>query len=352
MSCAQINNYLLIAMCSFMSSCFNPAPPKGFEAVVPVDENPMRRGCPNLIDTYSLSSAQEYKLLLEKHADAKDYSHFTINALVADQAYNYALRMDTGQFISKAKQLENNDPQMYYHWRENSVRISKNYSEKNLADVLAYGPAYERQGQFHIYGCSEGWVKAKETETSVWDNKANESFIQQDDVWLARDKYGDLLVHTISYRQKAGWTFWAAGGAGTRLIRINDQWNKIRKAADANFTMTWKETDLPAVKKPVRTISECKFFENEIVDFNQRLLQSGLVLEQFLIDPAAVKDGACAQPSLKLGFRSKNSAQAKEVMQMLENDPLVDTIELLETRADDQNLHYRVQLKLQYPQER
>lgn len=341
----RMNSYLLLAMSLLMAGCFEQAPPKGFEAVIPLDENPMRRGCPNLIDTYSLTAAQEHNKLLEKPIDGKDFSYFIINSLVADQAYNYALRMDAGQFISKAKQLEINDPQTYYHWRENTLRVSKSYSEKNLADVLAYGPAYERQGQFHIYGCSEGWVKAKETETSVWDSKANENFIRQDDVWLARDKYGDLLVHTISYQQKPGWTFWAAGGAGTRLIRINDRWDKIKKASDANFTMTWKETDLPAVKKPVRNISECKFFENEVVDFNQRLLQSGLVVEQFSIDPAAVKDGACAQPSLQLGFLSKNSAQAKEVMQMLEKDPLVDTIELLETSADDQNLHYRVYIQ-------
>lgn len=346
-----MNKYLLLAMSLLMAGCFEQAPPKGFEAVVPLEENPMRRGCPNLIDTYRLTPAQEHNRLLEKPIDGKDFSYFIINSLVADQAYNYALRMDRGHFINNAQTLEINDPEKYYHWRENTLRISKSYSAEALADVLKYGSAYERQGQFHIYGCSKGWVKAKQIETSVWDTKANENYIKQDDVWLARDKYGDLLIHTISYQQKLGWTFWAAGGAGTRLIRINDQWDKIKKASDANFTMAWTEADLPAIKRPIRKISECHpLTEHEIIDFNQRLLQSGLIIEQFTPKPIVIKDGDCAQASFLLGFLSNNSAQGKEIIQLLEKDPAVANIELLETRADNTSLHYLVQVRFKQTQ--
>jgi hypothetical protein len=347
----RMNSYLLLAMSLFLSSCFEQAPPKGFEAVVPMDENSIRRGCPNLIDTYRLTPAQEHNKLLEKPIDGKDFSYLIINSLVAGQAYNYALRMDRSHFISNAQKFKTNDPEKYYHWRESTLRMIKDYSEKNLTDVLRYGSAYERQGQFHIYGCSKGWAKAKEIETSVWDTKANENYIKQDDVWLARDKYGDLLIHTISYQQKPGWTFWAAGGGGTRLIRINDQWDKIKKAPDDNFTMAWNETDLPRVQKPVQNISECKLSDNEIIDFNQRLLQYGLIIEQFSIKPASIKDGACEHPSLKLGFQSNNSAQAKEVIQWLEKDPFVEHIELLETRSDSSNLHYLVQVTVRADQQ-
>ncbi len=346
----RMNSYLLLAMSLLMTGCFEQPIPKGFEAVVPPEENAMRRGCPNLIDTYSLSAAQEHNKLLEKPIEGKDFSYFIINSLIADQAYNYALRMDRTHFISHAQKFKTNDPEKYYHWRENTLRMSKGYSEKNLTDVLTYGPTYERQGQFHTYGCSNGWVKAKEIETSVWDTKANENYIKQDDVWLARDKYGNLLIHTISYQQKPGWTFWAAGGAGTRLIRINDQWEKIKKAPDANFTMAWTEADLPNVQKPVKHIGECKVSENEIIDFNQRLLQHGVRVEQFLMEPASIKDGACVPLSLTLGFQSNNSAQAKEIIQWLEKDPSVEHLELLETRSDNSNLHYLVELSLRADQ--
>ncbi len=340
----RMNSYLLLAMSLFISSCFEQAPPKGFEAVVPLEENQARLGCPNLIDTYRLTPAQEHNKLLKAPIDGKDFSYFVINSLVAGQAYNYALRMDRSHFISNAQKFKTNDPEKYYHWRESTLRMIKGYSEKNLTDVLRYGSAYERQGQFHIYGCSKGWAKAQEIETSVWDTKANENYIKQDDVWLARDKYGDLLIHTISYQQKPGWTFWAAGGGGTRLIRINDQWDKIKKAPDANFTMAWTEADLPRIQKPAHNVSECKLSDNEIIDFNQRLLQYGLIIEQFSIKPSAIKDGVCVQPSVRLGFLSKNSTGAKEIIQLLEKDPAVDNIELLETRADNENLHYLVQV--------
>lgn len=341
-----MNKYLLLAMSLSMAGCFEQPAPKGFEAVVPLEENPMRKGCPNLIDTYRLTPAQEHNRLLKAPIDGKDFSYFIINSLVADQAYNYALRMDRGHFINNAQTLETNDPEKYYHWRENTLLLSKDYSEKLLADALQYGSVYERQGQFHVYGCIKGWVKIQEIETSAWDAKANESYVKQDDVWLARDKYGDLLIHTISYQQKAGWTFWAAGGAGMRLIRINDQWDKIKKASDANFTMAWTEADLPRIQKPVHNVSECNLSDNEIIDFNQRLLQYGLIIEQFSIKPASIKDGACEHPSLKLGFQSNNSAQAKEVIQWLEKDPFVEHIELLETRSDNSNLHYLISFTL------
>ena len=350
MKLAIMNKYLLLAMSLIMAGCFEQPTPKGFEAVVPLEENQARRDCPNLIDTYRLTAAQEHNKLLEKPINSKDFSYFIINSLVAGQAYNYALRMDRSHFISSAQKFKTNDPEKYYHWRESTLRMSKGYSEKNLTDVLTYGSAYERQGQFHTYGCSKGWVKAQEIETSAWDAKTNESYVKQDDVWLARDKYGDLLIHTISYQQKPGWTFWAAGGAGTRLIRINDQWDKIKKAPDANFTMAWTEADLPSVKKPAQHISECKFPDAEIINLNQRLLQKGLVVEQFLLKPASIKDGACEQPSLKLGFRSNNSAQAKEVIQWLGEDPTADHIELLETRADSEYLHYIVQVRFHQAQ--
>jgi|GEM_PF-2919411 len=348
-----MNKYLLLAMSLLMAGCFEQAPPKGFEAVVPQEESPMRKGCPNLIDTYRLTPAQEHNRLLKAPIDGKNFSYFVINSLVADQAYNYALRMDRSHFISKAQDLEANDPEKYYHWRENTLLMSKGYSEKLLADVLKYGSVYEQQGQFHAYGCVKGWVKIQEIETSAWDAKANESYVKQDDVWLARDKYGNLLIHTISYQQKAGWTFWAAGGAGMRLVRINDQWDKIKKASDANFTMAWTEADLPANKIAIRKISECHpLTEHEIINFNQRLLQNGLIIEQFTPKPIVIKDGDgdCAQASFLLGFLSNNSAQGKEIIQLLEKDPAVANIELLETRADGGNLHYLVQVSLHQKQ--
>ena len=343
---AHLNMYLLLAMSLCISGCFEQAPPSGFEAVKPAEQDPMRLGCPNLIDTYRLSSAQEHNRLLKEPINGKDYSYFIISSLVADQAYNYSLRMDRNHFISKAQELKNSDPEKYFHWRENAVRLSKTYSAKNLADVLQYGSAYEQQGQFHVYGCNKGWVKIQEIETSTTDTKSEQSFIKQDDVWLARDKYGNLLIHTISYQQKPGWTFWAAGGAGTRLIPINDQWDKIKKASDANFAMSWTEADLPTTTKPVHDASECHLSENDIINLNQNLIQSGLTIEQFSLNRSTIKDGACTQASILIGFTSSNSAQANSSIKALEKDPTVDNVEILETRSDNEKLHYQVQVNL------
>jgi len=346
MNCRGMNRYLILSISLLLASCAEKAPPKGFEAVVPLEQDQTRRDCPNLIDIYSLTHAQEQNILLEKPIDGKNFSYLIISSLVARESYDYALRMDSYHFLNNARKLATDDPKKYSQWRESTLRLSKGYSEETFADVLKYGSAYERQGYFRIYECSKGWVKVKEIETSAWDEKTDQNYVRQDDAWLARNQYGDLLIHTISYQQKPGWTFWAASGGGVRLIRINDQWDKIKKAPDANFTMAWTEADLPAIKIPISNISECRpLSKHEIVDFNQRLLQSGLIIKQFSPNPMVVNDGACTQPSLQLGFLSKNSTEAKSIIKLLEEDPVVDNVELLETRADSTNLHYLVQVK-------
>ncbi len=338
-----MNKYLLLAMSLFIAGCYEQKPPKGFEAVVPVHDNQMRQGCPNLIDTYLITSAQEHNSLLKEPIDGKDFSYFVINSLVADQAYNYALRMERSQFIRKAQDLKNSSPGKYYLWRESTLLMNKSFSEELLAKTLQYGSVYERRGQFHAYECADGWVKIQIIETNIWDIKTEQSYIKQDDVWLARDKYGDLLIRTISYKQKAGWTFWAAGGAGMKLVRMYDQWAKMRKAPDTNLTTAWTEADLPIAKKPIQKIGQCKL-PNEIIDFSQRLTQSGLLIEQFSVKPVVIEDGACVQPPLQLVFSSDNSAQGEATMQSLKNDPIVNNIELLETRYANGRLRYVVQV--------
>lgn len=338
-----MNKYLFLTTSLFIAGCFEQAPPKGFEAVMPILDNQMRQGCPNLIDTYLITSAQEHNRLLKEPIDGKDFSYFVIDSLVGDRTYNYALRMERGQFIRKAQDLKNSSHEKYSLWRESTLLMSKNYSEDLLATILKYGVAYERKGQLHAYGCADGWVKIQEIETSAWDSRNEENYIQQNDVWLARDKYGDLLIHAVTYKQKPGWTFWAAGGAGMNLIRINDQWSKIRKAPDTNLTTTWNEADLPIAKKPIHNVSQCRL-PNEIINFNQRLIQNGVIIEQFSLQPTVVIDGSCVQPPLQLGFPSDNSTQGEAIMQTLKNDPIVNNIEIMETRYDNGKLRYMVQV--------
>jgi hypothetical protein len=332
------------------SGCFKPATPKGFEAVVPADETPIRRGCPNLVDTYVLDSAQEQNKILGKVSDQKDFSYFVIDALIADQAYNYSLRVDQSYFIHYAQQLKIADAEKYYYWRENTLALRKKYSEDNRLNVLKYGAAFEQREQMHVYGCADGWVKIQQIETSTQDIRTGEPYVKQDDVWLARDMYGDLLIHTISYQEKPGWTFWAAGGAGARLIRLSDTWGKLRKAPDANLSTPWIESDLPLAARPIQNINECRLPDHQILDLNQRLLQSGMIVEKFELQPSAIKEGTCVQPSLILGFVSNGSAQSEEIMKMLLKDSFADHIEILETRLDIQGKsHYLLQVSLQLP---
>lgn len=348
-----LKSYLVLALIILLSSgCFKPSSPKGFDAVVPADENPARRGCPNLVDTYILSSAQEQNKILDKVSDQADFSYFVIDALVADQAYNYILRVDKGYFMHYAQQLKTADAEKYYYWLENTLALRKKYSEDNRLNVLKYGTAFEQRGQMHVYECNDGWVKIQQIETSVQDIRTSETYIKQDDIWFARDMYGDLLIHTISYQEKSGWTFWAAGGAGTRLIRLSDTWGKLRKAPDANLLALWADMDLPLAVRPIQNINECRLPDHQLIDLNQRLLQSGMIIEKFELQPSVIKEGACIRPSLILGFVSNSGGQGEKIIQSLLKDPFVYNIEILETRLDTQGKsHYLLQVSLQQPKD-
>lgn len=346
-----MNKYFIVAISLLIAGCFEQKPPKGFEAVIPPEDFTRRTGCPNLIDTYVLTDSKEHNKLLPAPVAKGTFQFLVIDSLVADQAYNYSLHMERFVLIKQAQALKETNPKDYFHWREKNLALKSHYSAQALADVKALGPAVEQRGQFRIYGCAEGWAKVNEQTSSTWDEKDQRHYTRQDDVWLARDQYGDLLVHTVSYQQKPGWTFWAAGGAGVRLIRVGEHWGKITKASDSRISSSWTETDLPAVKKPVEKPGECRANQNELIDLNQSLLAQGFMITEFLLQPPAIKDNACVQPSLILSFSTKSSAEGKQLMQFLESHQSVGGIELLETRMNDSGLHYRLQVTLNLAQE-
>lgn len=334
-----------------MAGCFEQRAPKGFEAVIPPEDFTRRAGCPNLIDTYVLTGTKEHNKLLPAPVAEGAFQFLVIDSLVADQAYNYSLHMDRFVLIKQAKALKETNAKDYFYWREKTLALNNDYSAQALAEVKTLGPAIEQRGQFHIYGCAQGWAKVNEQTSSAWDERNQRHYARQEDVWLARDQYGDLLVHTISYQQKPGWTFWAAGGAGMKLIRVGEQWGKIPKASDSRISSGWTEADLPAINKPVEKPGECRANQNELIDLNQSLLAQGFMITEFLIQPPAIKDNACVQPSLLLSFSTKSSAEGKKLMQFLESHQGVSGVDVLETRMNDLGLHYRLQVTLNLAQQ-
>lgn len=342
-----MNKYLLFIYCWLISGCFEQQPPDGYEAVIPSQISSPYQGCPNLIDTYLLSSDQGVNLPLSKNQ--KQFTYFIIESLVS-RDYIYRLRMDTILFTRAARTLRENEPKKYYVWRDKVLRL-KDSPEKiptleQLSTLGQLGPLFETHGHFHSYECKDGWAKAWEITKTVRDDKTESDYIQQDDVWLARDKEGNLLIHTISYKEESTWTFWAASGGGARLIRINDRWDKMPKAPDENFPRTWSATDLPPIPKPPEKTGDCKL-PKDIDGLFQRFAQKNdSFIKRFEIQPPTIKDNACAQSSVIIEFSDHNTSNAKARMKLLENDPVVEFVELLEVRILNGKLYYLVQAYL------
>ena len=338
-----MKRYILVAISLFLSGCYEPAPPKGFEAVVPHTARPEESACPNLVDTYLISSLKGSTALFDEAMASENFSYFAIDSVTPNPGYRFTLKMSRDRFIRTAQTLKSFSPKNYALWRENFLLLNQNYSESQLATVLKYGPAFSREGRLRRYSCSKGWAKVKEIFAQGQNPKTNQMDVRQTDVWLARDKYGDLLIHTVTYRQEKGWTFWAAGGAGTKLVRLYDQWDKMLKTPDSMWIDDWKETDLPITKPIIGNLSQCS--PNKIVDFNNRLIQSGALIQDFSAQPVSLKDGACFHPPIQFSFSAANSAEGKKVMQFVESDPIVGSVELVETRYANGRLVYRLEVR-------
>lgn len=334
--------FLIVSL--LFTGCDAPEPqsPKGFEAVVPVDTNSGRVDCPSISGTYLYTGTHEQNMLLEKSVDPKEFSFFVLESPKKSQTYSYKLQIKS--VPAYAEGLKNSDSDKYELWRKSILKLNDAYSEQNLAEVLKYGLPFEYHGELRQRSCNLGWMTIKTIETKMQNYKSGEGYVQTEVVSVARDKYGDLLIHvtTLHSQRSADWSqwLWAGNGATVQMVPVNDQWGKMHKVADKELPSDWSEANLQTTKESPH--DQCRTSEVELANFVQRKNQSNFIIEKQ--NPSSLINGNCKPASLLLGISSSNSKEAAEEIELLKKDSSVRQVEILSKRVQNDKLYSVIEI--------
>lgn len=332
--------------------CTEDKVPEGFKAVVPQQWDTSRGGCPDLIGSYLLGSVMQENSLLTDWlgVSSKGMTFWIFDSLVGSNSYNVRVQAEHQYFLTAAKKLQLVQPNEYYQWRKlltKAVSENKESDRERLQELSELGPLFRFKAQLHGYACSNGWMKILEVERKVEQDQ--DSYISQHDLWVGRDQLGNLLLRTDNYRQKPGWTFWAAGGAGVRLIHTGQHWHKMLKAPDNLQPRDWMDSDLSSAV-PTHASGDCTKNVTTVLDFNQHLLAQlpdGVFLEKF--NPVENTPTApCSQQRLIVAISAISRAIAEEFLNRIRTISSVVALEITETRADQNKVHlvFEVQVGL------
>jgi hypothetical protein len=326
-------------------SCSESRPPKGFEAVVPQHWDTSRRGCPELSGSFDLLAATAQNALVSDWLGLQNsaMTSLVFEEWVGSNSVNYRVQRDKANFLAQAEQLRKANPADYYDWRKLTLEIEKNSPRiakpEQIEAIQKIGPLLQLRAQMHGYGCSAGWMKVLEKEQAV--ESYEESYTRHWSLWVARDADGNLLLRTNVSRLKPGWTFWAAGGAGTRVIREYSNWHKVAKASQQPESQILREQDLPPVVPPKRS-PDCKRDPDSLIEYNQELVQhlpEGVFLTKFLFIQSAPTD-PCNHQVLQVGFAGGQHGTSEEVLRHIKEDKRVANLVLKETQVDANRQRY------------
>ncbi len=342
---------LLIFSVAVLWGCSESRPPKGFEAVEPQHFDTSLQGCPELTGGYQLASAYGQNELVSDWLGIQRPEMITLvfEEWVGSSSLNYRVQMDKQAFLKQVEQLRTSLPADYYDWRTRTLEFHNNPANRFNTEIIdaiqKIGPLLQRQGQTRSYGCAAGWMKVLEKERLVQGEEGQ--FTRQWDLWVGRDADGNLLLKTAVYRQKPGWTFWAAGGAGVRLIPERYDWHRIAKASQDVAALTLRAEELPAVAPPQRS-PDCHRNVDSLVAYNQELMQhlpADVTLTKFLPIEGAPTD-ACNRQVLQVGFTGGLREVSEGVLRHIKDDARVANLTTKEMRFANRQWHFLVEYTL------
>lgn len=340
-----------------LAGCLDDKPPKGFEAVEPVHFDTSKTSCPTLTGSFPLADAIAQNNLVADWLGVQNPAMATLvfDDWVGSSAFNYRVQMDRDAFLAEANALRGNNPADYYEWRKLILDVLENKtnfpSRDTIAAIEKLGPQPHLRGQTHARGCQGGWMKVLEKERIVQGEENR--FTRQWDLWLGHDIDGNLLLQTVVYRQQPGWTFWAAGGAGVRLIAERYQWHKIPKSTGTESAMALRAADLPPVAPPNRS-PDCVRDVADMIAHNQQLLAQlpeGATLTQFLPIQGAPTD-ACNQQIMQVAFAIGPRGRSADILQILKADKRVSELTVKERHFANRQWHVVVAYRLALPERR
>jgi hypothetical protein len=238
--------------------------------------------------------------------------------------------------LAFANDLRARSPERYARWRELVLRGTLPGSREWdydgwLAAVAALGPPGPVYAGIVGYRCEDHWTRARDQGLRHAEGATTER-----EIWLARDRGGDLLVRDVTWRLKS-FSIW---GDSVNYMRIgsSSNWRRI-KPVEAASTEKLTEAELPPAAASRREgAASCAHTPERLVGLSQRILAAlpgGISLAAFMPQPPA--DDAlhdCALLVIELTFEGASPEALVAVDALLRRDPDVRSLDLLPAPAN------------------
>jgi hypothetical protein len=260
------------------------------------------------------------------------------------------------QLLAFARDLRQRDPQRYAEWRtlvlRGTLEGSRSWDFDGwLAAVTKLGPPGPVYAGIIGYGCEDFWSRTRDQGIRYADDEATER-----ELWLARDRNGDLLLRDATVRMK---TFGSWGGqTGHLRIGVRSTWRRI-PALPAVSTDKLTEAELPVpltvagkpASRPEEAARSCTDAPERLVAFSQRLraaLPEGVELTRFVPEPAPPgRQRDCALLVMDVALEGPTEQALATAYTVVRRDPDVRSLELLPPPDDAQRPQRRLRVTLQ-----
>lgn len=347
---------LLLALPA-LAGCFQDPPPSDFDPVPWVDSSRPDNACADLDGlTVDLALDPLAKAIADRPAPA---AHGLPRVLVFRRGVTHLelwWAVPREDLLAFARETRASDPQRYARWRRLVLRGTLEPPrawdhEGWLAEVAALGPPGPVYAGIVGYGCEDGWSRARDQGITYGDDEDTER-----EIWLARDRRGDLLVRDATVRLKpySGW----AGQTAHLRIGVSSTWRRIPSVASVS-TDRLAEDELPVpltvagkpASDPGQATRACTDAPERLVGFSQRLqalLPTGAELVRFVPEAApAGEPRDCALLVVEVAVEGPTEQSLATLYTLVRRDPDVHRLAVLAPPEGAQKPQRRLRVTLQ-----
>jgi hypothetical protein len=334
----------LFALALSLASCYYDPAPSDFDPVAPAATTGSGDSCPDLDGLVVDLAGDPLAAALADRAPPESHGlpmRLAIHRGVTHQELWWVVPRE--DLLAFARDLRERSPQRYAEWRSlllsGKLEGSRSWDYEGwLAAVAKLGPPGPVYAGIVGYRCEESWAMAREQGIRYADGRATER-----ELWLARDRRGDLLLRDATVRMKP-FSVW---GDSTGHLRtgVSSSWRRIPALASVS-TSKLTEDELPppltAVGKrasdPGQATRSCTDAPERLVAFSQRLrdaLPAGTEMVRFVTEPApAGRPRDCALLVVEVAFEGPATQALALVDEIIRRDPDVRSLDRLAAAAD------------------
>jgi hypothetical protein len=347
---------LIAAMCLMLLACIGGRPPADFHPVAATPPDPSNPQCPDISGSYDLASSSLAMAITDRPPPD---SHGLPLLLTFKRG---ATSTEAWWVVPRDRLLEwvrierVQDPVAYARWRELVLRGklvgARAYDHTAFLKAVAeIGPPAPVFAGVVRYACEENWMRTRpqpRTFHADGDDRAQET-----EVWLARDRSGDLLVKNLVLNLKP-FHVW---GDATSYFRTSSRasWSRIPAQPPA-LADRLTESDLPAatalgLAEAHESPATCSEMPARLVEISNYILANsppGVALAYFapLEEESIELTQHCRGQILELRFSGDSPETLAMIDEILLRDTLVGSVSVLPGDEDKPGLRkLRVVLK-------